>query len=143
MNVEHFSIDWDETVDCKILDRVFGRDDTTGALLAELWQDRSIKLDRRLEAAGARLRFAARKRGGEYDEFIREAVRSARAVENALREAGAPRRFCDLDEPIGGDCVAAAVRFAHLVRARFTFGDLLSECNCLDGGAGSILKELA
>lgn len=143
LDVDQLSSDRDETVYRKTLERVFGRYDTTGALLAELWEDLARKLVRRGEAVSVRQRFIVRKRAGEYDEFIGEAVRPARAIENALREAGAPRRFCDLDEPIGGECVASAVRFAHLVRARFTFGDLLSECNWLEGGVGSILKELA
>jgi len=143
LDVEQLTSDRDETSFRKTLEQVFGRYDTNGALLAELWEDLAKKLVRRREAAGVRERFIVRKRAGEYDEFIGEAVRSVRAVENALREAGAPRRFCDLDEPIDVDSVTSAVRFAHLVRARFTFGDLLSECNWLDGGAVAILKELA
>ncbi|MCH9001011.1 MAG: iron-containing alcohol dehydrogenase [Planctomycetes bacterium] len=143
LDVEQLTSDRDETVYRKTLERVFGRYDTTGALLAELWEDLAKKLARWREASAVRQHFIVSKRAGEYDDFIEEAVRSARAVENALREAGAPRRFCDLDEPIGGDSVTSAVRFAHLVRARFTFGDLLSECNWLDGGADAILKELA
>ncbi len=55
---------------------------------------------------------------------------------------GAPRRSCDLDEPICGDSFTAAVRFAHLIRARFTFGDLLSECEWLEGAAVAILRRL-
>ena len=113
------------------------------ALLPALWQDLAKKLVRRRKAAEARQRFIVRKRAGEYDEFIREAVRSARAIENALREAGAPWRSCGLDEPIAVDSVTSAVHLAHLVRARFTFGDLLSECGWLDGVAVAILKELA
>ena len=111
--------------------------------MAERWEGLAKKLARGREASAVRQHFIVSKRAGEYDDFSEEAVRSARAVDNALREAGAPRRFCDLDEPIGGDSVTSAVRFAHLVRARFTFGDLLSECNWLDGGADAILKEVA
>jgi hypothetical protein len=36
-----------------------------------------------------------------------------------------------LNEPIARDTTESAVRFAHLVRARFTLGDLLSESGWL------------
>jgi hypothetical protein len=99
-------------------------------------------LGRWRKAADTRRRFAARKRAGEYDGFIRQAVRPASQVENALQDAGAPRRFCDLNEPIGQETAGSAVRFAHLVRARFTLGDLLSETGWLDDSADDLLLNL-
>ena len=60
------------------------------------------------------------------------AHRGACAIEYALQQAGAPLGFQDLTEPIGPEGVTSAVRFAHLVRARFTLGDLLSESGWLD-----------
>jgi glycerol-1-phosphate dehydrogenase [NAD(P)+] len=128
----------------KTIDRAFRRYDTSGGLLGELWQDFAKKRARWRSAAAARRRFVDRKRAGEYDEFIRRAVRPVSEIEDALRRAGAPCRFADLNEPIPRASAHAAVRFSHLIRARFTFGDLLAETRWLDGArAAELLDEPA
>lgn len=124
------------------LDRAFASYDTTGALLDELRSDLNKKLTRWRAAGDARQRFIERKRAGDYDDVMARLVRPVAVIDRTLREAGAPRRFCDLDEPIGADRAASAVRFAHLIRARFTLGDLLSNCGWLDDNAGDLVHDM-
>jgi histidinol phosphatase-like enzyme len=47
------------------------------------------------------------------------------ALGDALREAGAPARFGELDPPIRPEIVRWALRHCHLMRNRFTLADLL------------------
>ena len=115
-----------------MLESAFGHHDANGALLAELWNDLAKKLALWRGAGDARRRFIERKRAGEYDATLARLVRPAAAIEKALADAKAPQRFSELDQPIGEERVTAAVRFAHLIRARFTLGDLLSESGWLD-----------
>ena len=50
--------------------------------------------------------------------------------------------FADLNEPIHHAAAQRAVRFAHLVRSRFTIGDLLTHTGWLDAvNAESLLDE--
>ena len=53
-------------------------------------------------------------------------VRPSAEMEDALRRADAPRSFAELNVPIPTPSARAAVRYGHLIRARFTLGDLLS-----------------
>ncbi|MCP4246724.1 MAG: sn-glycerol-1-phosphate dehydrogenase [bacterium] len=118
-----------------VQDRVrakFARLDPGGRLLDELWHDLVKKLNRWNAAGAARRSFIERKRSGEYDAFLRANVRSSAAVADALTRATAPHRFADLTEPIPDVAARAAVSDAHLVRARFTLGDLLDRAGWLD-----------
>lgn len=92
----------------------------------EVWRDAEVKLARWQAAAAARRSFVARHRSGELLAFLRGATRSAAAVEEALRRAGAPTRFSELSVPIGAESAHRAVRWGHLIRQRFTLGDLLA-----------------
>ncbi|MBN2446930.1 MAG: iron-containing alcohol dehydrogenase, partial [Phycisphaerae bacterium] len=112
--------------------RQFGADDET---IAELWRDAAKKLARRRTTGETRRRFIADKRAGKHDSFVKRAVRSASEVENLLRQAGAPASFDKLDVPPPPAAAHAAVRYAHLVRARFTIGDLLDETAWLSNAA--------
>jgi glycerol-1-phosphate dehydrogenase [NAD(P)+] len=113
------------------LEQTFGRGAESIALVSELWRELFKKVTRWRDSIEARRRFADRKRAGEFDAFISRHVRAADEIDDALQRAGAPRRWCDLDEPVGESSALAAVRCAHLVRARFTLGDLLTEADWL------------
>ncbi|MCH7814167.1 MAG: iron-containing alcohol dehydrogenase, partial [Planctomycetes bacterium] len=110
----------------------FARLDASGRLVDELWRDLAKKLNRWNAAGAARRSFIERKRAGCYDAFLRANVRSSAAVADALTRATAPRRFADLTEPISAVTARTAVSNAHLVRARFTLGDLLDQAGWLD-----------
>jgi glycerol-1-phosphate dehydrogenase [NAD(P)+] len=107
------------------VDAAFGRFDPTGAMITEIWRDLEKKMAQWNEAGEARRRFAARKRAGELDAFMQRHVRPAVAVHEALKQAGAPLRFADLTRPVPASTARAAVGGSHLIRARFTLGDLL------------------
>jgi len=142
LDTDRLTHDSDEAIYRQTLEHVFQRFDATVDLRAELWQDLAKKLARRRDAGDARRQFIERKRAGHYDDFISQNVKSASAIEEAMQEAGVPRRFCDLNEPIAAELAESAVRFAHLIRARFTLGDLLSECGWLEAGTATLLKDL-
>lgn len=126
----------------KQVDEVFGPRDPGGKMTAEIWRDFEKKIDRWQGAAAARERFVAKLQAAEIDEFLSANVRPACEVADALARAGAPQRFCDLDRPISDDAARMAVRYAHLVRARFTFGDLLDRAGWLtDRTAAELLAE--
>ncbi|MFQ5805574.1 MAG: iron-containing alcohol dehydrogenase [Phycisphaerae bacterium] len=144
LDLDRLTDERDDAAYRKTIERVFQRYDTRGTMLDELWRDFAKKRARWRNAADARRHFVQRKRAGEYDEFLCHAVRPVSEIESALREAGAPRRFADLNEPIPRACPCAAVRFAHLIRARFTLGDLLDESGWLDDArADELLDESA
>jgi len=138
LDLERLSDTRDDAFYRHMLEQVFGSHDASGGLMAEIWSDVSRKLALWRGAGHARRRFVERKRAGEYDPIITRLVRPARDVEQALHEAGAPMRFLELDQPIEEDRAASAVRFAHMIRARFTLGDLLFECGALDGFVRSL-----
>ena len=82
-------------------------------------------------------------RTGELDAPLRQAVRSSTEIGDALKRASAPRRFDELDEPIPAATARAAIYHAHLLRARFTFGDLLDRGGRLtDEAPGELLAAL-
>ena len=123
-----------ERIEC-----VFGRYDPSGKLAAEVWTDFSKKIARWRAASESRKRFVDRYRAGELDAPLRQAVRSSAEIDDALKRAGAPRRFDELDKPIPAATARAAIRHAHLLRARFTLGDLLDRGGRLTDEAGGEL----
>lgn len=124
------------------IERRFRPYDSSGAMAAEIWRDSEIKIKRWQSAIEQRRQFAARKRAGEFEEFLNRNVRSSAAVAAALSAAGAPKRFADLNHPIPRDAAFAAVRSGHLIRTRFTLGDLLDQSGWLnDDSAASLLEE--
>ena len=144
LDLDRLTDDQDDAVYRKTIENAFRRYDTGGHLLPEIWRDFERKLTRWRAARDARRAFVERHRGGALDAFLRDAVRPAAEIEEALRRAGAPRRFADLNEPIRRSSAHAAVRYAHPIRARFTLGDLLSETGWLDDAhADELLDEPA
>jgi glycerol-1-phosphate dehydrogenase [NAD(P)+] len=109
----------------------FSKYDPAGAMVAEIWRDYDKKMTQWRRSAEARRRFAAAKRAGEFEPFLTANVRTSEAVDAALARAGAPRTFGDLDRPISFETARAAVQFSHLIRARFTLGDLLDQSGWL------------
>jgi glycerol-1-phosphate dehydrogenase [NAD(P)+] len=109
------------------VESTFAKYDPAGKLMAEIWRDYDKKMTRWARSGEARRRFVARKRAGEFDPFIAANVRTSQAVEDYLARAGAPRTFGTLDEPISPETAHAAVQSSHLIRARFTLGDLLDQ----------------
>lgn len=118
--------------DLQTIKTLFEKCDPTGAMIKEIWRDYSKKVDRWNAASQQRARFIARKRDGSLDPFISKSVRSSRAIAEALSNASAPSRFADLDAPIPDHTAVQAVQFSHMIRARFTLGDLLDRSGWLD-----------
>jgi glycerol-1-phosphate dehydrogenase [NAD(P)+] len=56
---------------------------------------------------------------------MREMVLPPERLAGALREAGAPARFGELDPPVAPEVVRWALGSCHLMRDRFTLADLL------------------
>ncbi len=132
LDLERLTVDQEDGLYREMIESACRRYDTRGTLISEIWQHFQRKLTRWRAARDARRAFVEQHRGGAFDAFLRDAVRPIAEIEDALRRAGAPRRFADLNEPIRRSSAHAAVRYAHLIRARFTLGDLLSEAGWLD-----------
>jgi glycerol-1-phosphate dehydrogenase [NAD(P)+] len=125
------------------IESAFGKHDPTGKLTAEVRRDYARKLTRWNAALPARRIFVDRARAGEFDEFLQENVRTSAQVADALRRARAPQRFADLDQPVPESTAFHTIQNAHLIRARFTFGDLLAQTGWLtDGSAAALMCEL-
>jgi glycerol-1-phosphate dehydrogenase [NAD(P)+] len=60
-----------------------------------------------------------------YRDELSKAVVSPKRLGEALREAGAPARFGELDPPVREETARWALRNCHLMRDRFTLADLL------------------
>ena len=113
----------------------FAHLDPTGELTAEVWRDLETKLLRWNAATNERAGFVDRKRSGEFDAFMLANVRPSDAVADALTRATAPLRFAELSQPVPPETARDAVLASHLIRARFTLGDLLSHTGWLDENA--------
>ena len=61
----------------------------------------------------------------EHRARMREMVLPPQRLGGALREAGAPARFGELDPPVAPEVALWALRNCHLMRDRFTLADLL------------------
>ncbi|MHC4443758.1 MAG: iron-containing alcohol dehydrogenase [Planctomycetota bacterium] len=137
-----------ETTDAEVhnyrqkIARVFLDYDDSGKLAGEVWRDFEKKIKLWRSGVDVRRRFAARKRGGEFEEFIGNSVRSSGEISEALDRAGAPQRFGDLDKPVSWETAYSAIRYGHLIRKRFTLGDLLDWSGWLgDETAKTLLDE--
>jgi glycerol-1-phosphate dehydrogenase [NAD(P)+] len=129
----------DQTAYRAKVERVFGAIDPSGAMTAQVWRDAERKLAFWAAGEAPRLRFVARLRAGELDEPLRAAVRTPADIAGALARAGAPRSFATMTQPVSEVQAEDAVRHAHLVRHRFTLGDLLSFAGWLDDNALRLL----
>lgn len=123
------------------IESAFGKCDPNGKLTAEVRRDYARKLTRWSAALPARRIFVQRARAGEFDEFLQENVRSSVQVADALRRARAPQRFAELGKPISESAALHAIQNAHLIRARFTLGDLLAQTGWLTESTGTALLD--
>jgi glycerol-1-phosphate dehydrogenase [NAD(P)+] len=97
--------------------------DPSGGVGEECWSDYAGKL-----ALWRRSRERVERFFEEWPEHrarIREMVLPPERLGRALREAGAPARFGELDPPVAPEVARWALRNCHLMRNRFTLADML------------------
>ena len=111
--------------------RTFRPYDPSGRMADEIERDASRKLRLWQSTAADHRTSRSAWQAGSITEAIQRLTRTAEAIEAALTTAGAPTRFADLTQPVSDRSALAAVRFGHLIRARFTLGDLLELCGWL------------
>jgi glycerol-1-phosphate dehydrogenase [NAD(P)+] len=142
LDLDRLTADWtagDQAAYERELRAVFDAVDPSGAMTAECWRDAQTKLARWRAARPQRREFARRWAAGELEAELHAAVRPAAEVASALARAGAPERFEELSQPVGREQAVAAVAHAHMVRARFTLGDLLAMTGWLSGREAQLL----
>ncbi len=103
--------------------RAFAEIDPSGAVGAECWNDYEKKLAT-WHAARPRVEGFL---GGwtKHRTKLKGMVLPPEELGEALREAGAPARFGELDPPVPPETVRWALKNCHLMRNRFTLADLL------------------
>lgn len=97
--------------------------DDSGQASEECWREYARKLDA-WHQRRARLETFLRE-WPHHRDVLRQITLPPETLAAALREAGAPARFSQLDPPAGADTVRWAVRNCHLMRNRFCVADLL------------------
>jgi glycerol-1-phosphate dehydrogenase [NAD(P)+] len=110
---------------------VFAGIDPSGGVGEECWNDYARKL-----ALWRRSREGVERFLEEWPEHrtrIREMVLPPERLGGALREAGAPARFGELDPPVSPEVARWALENCHLMRNRFTLADLLFFAGWWDG----------
>jgi glycerol-1-phosphate dehydrogenase [NAD(P)+] len=143
LDLDRITADVERSASRSRISTLFNRYDPSGRLTAEVWRDYEQKLARWNAAGEARRRFVHRKKAGELEPFIGANVRSASEVADALETVGAPLTFETLTPPVPAQTAHAAIRYAHLIRKRFTFGDLLDHTGWMcDERAESLLGDL-
>lgn len=119
------SVSDDEQARAQII-RHFGRfDPASRGLAEEIWEDYHSKLSTWREQVSGWSQFARRWRE-EIRPELAAWVRDPAALARAARAAGLPASLGDLTAKAQGCWAAEAMAHAHLVRKRFTLGDLLS-----------------
>jgi glycerol-1-phosphate dehydrogenase [NAD(P)+] len=96
--------------------------DPSGVMATECWAQYSRKLDRWRAQAPAVRAFVA-----DWDPIraeLRALLGSPAVIARALRAAGAPARFEELDPPADRSTAVWALLNGHLIRDRFTLADL-------------------
>jgi glycerol-1-phosphate dehydrogenase [NAD(P)+] len=106
-----------------VVRNAFAETDPSGEVGEECWSDYSKKLERWSECRSQLESFLAG--WPRYREELKAMVVPPERLGNALRDAGAPARFGELDPPIPEDIAFWALRNCHLMRNRFTLADLL------------------
>lgn len=101
----------------------FDRLDPSGAATAECWADYRRKAERWDGAVERRVSLAAD--WATHRDAIGALVLAPESIVDALRAAGAPTRFSELDPPIPTEVARWAVGSCHLMRDRFTVADLV------------------
>ncbi len=97
--------------------------DDMGAAAAECWRDVARKLDR--WAASTERVLDAAKSWDRHRAAIEDLLGDPVELVTALRAAGAPTRFSELNPAPGPDIVRWAVASCYLMRDRFTVADLI------------------
>lgn len=102
----------------------FGWMDADGATVGECWNDYALKLEhlRAVDAPG-RIR-SAMSAWASHAVVLDELLETPENIVAALRDAGAPTRFSELEHPSQPDDIVWALRNCHLMRNRFTIADL-------------------
>ncbi len=113
------------------IEQRFGGHNSDGKLVAELGSALEKKLSRWRSTQASRQRFAERGRRGEIDEFIRSRVGTSDQIRAALERVGAAAEFSSLQPAVSEQAATNMILESHLIRARFTLGDLLSICGRL------------
>ncbi len=103
--------------------KAFASIDTTGRAVEECWSDYSEKLARWCTCR-SNLKAFLRDWAVHREEF-RKITSPQSGLAAALREAGAPSRYCELGPPPPPHIIRWALRNCHLMRNRFTIADLL------------------
>jgi glycerol-1-phosphate dehydrogenase [NAD(P)+] len=101
----------------------FSRIDSSGRVGEECWSDYKKKLVLWQRSRSRVERFL--EDWPEHRAKLREMVLPPEALGGALREAGAPARFGELDPPVSPEIVRWVLGNCHLMRNRFTLADLL------------------
>src|SRR5215210_7076714 len=113
----------DESAMEPVVRAAFASIDPSGRVGEECWSDYARKL-----ALWRRSREHVERFFDEWPEHrarLREMVLPPERLGGALREAGAPARFGELDPPVEPAVARWAIRNCHLMRERFTLADLL------------------
>jgi glycerol-1-phosphate dehydrogenase [NAD(P)+] len=98
--------------------------DEDGATSTECWTDYSQKLEH-LRSTDAPGRIASAVASwSTHDAFLDELLESPERIVAALKAAGAPTRFSELENASEPDDVVWAISNCHLMRNRFTIADL-------------------
>jgi glycerol-1-phosphate dehydrogenase [NAD(P)+] len=98
--------------------------DEDGATATECWADYSKKLEH-LREVDAPARVAAATSGwAPHDAVLGDLLETPENIVAALRAAGAPTRFSELENASDPDDVVWALMNCHLMRNRFTVADL-------------------
>jgi glycerol-1-phosphate dehydrogenase [NAD(P)+] len=143
LDPDRITADLDRSASRSRITSLFNRYDPSGRLATEVWRDYEQKLSRWNAAGEARRRFVHRKKAGELEPFIRANVRSTSEVADALKRVGAPLTFDTLTPAVPAQTAHAAIRHAHVIRKRFTFGDLLDHTGWMsDERAEWLLRDL-
>jgi len=104
------------------IEAAFGRLDPSGAMATECWKAYEVKLARWTARPEAVRAFVA---GWDQTRRDLEALLGQPAdIAAALRRAGAPATFGELDPAVDRDTAAWALLNGHLMRDRFTMADL-------------------
>lgn len=113
------------------IEAAFGPVDPSGRMAAECWRDYAIKLER---WHAARPTFSAWLAAGwpGAAERLRGYLTPPAEVARIMREARAPLLPEQLEPPIAAEQLRWAILHAHLIRRRFTIGDLLFFLGWLD-----------
>jgi glycerol-1-phosphate dehydrogenase [NAD(P)+] len=100
----------------------FDRLDPTGVMARECWADYSRKLTRWNDSAATVAALAGS--WADHERALDQLLADPARIVEALRAAGAPVRFTELDPPVPPDLARWAVANCHLMRDRFTVADL-------------------